>query len=144
LQNLTEYTLTLKEEALIEVLTNPEHRMKSVTDICKIANCTRTTYYEAFSKPGFVEIYKKRSMDLVKQCVAPVLNTFIREAQRGSFQHGKVLLEMADIYTEKQQVDVGNKNNQAFKMDLANISTEELEKKVNEMAQKIVEKSKNE
>lgn len=105
LQNFTEYKLTDKEKNLLEVLLNPENRMKSITDICKLAKCSRPVYYEAFSKPGFVEIYKKRSMDMVKQSIASVLNTFIREAQRGSFQHGKVLLEMAGIYTEKQQVE---------------------------------------
>ncbi|MGJ0848174.1 phBC6A51 family helix-turn-helix protein [Tissierella praeacuta] len=105
LQNLTNYKPTEKEKALLEVLINPENRMKSITDICKLAKCSRPVYYEAFSKSGFVEIYKQQSMDLVKQSVASVLNTFIREAQRGSFQHGKVLLEMAGIYTEKQQLE---------------------------------------
>ncbi|MDD3199342.1 MAG: hypothetical protein PHV95_09130 [Eubacteriales bacterium] len=105
LKNLTEYKPTPKEESLLEVLTNPEHRMKTVTDICKIAKCDRSTYYDAFVKPGFIEIYKSRSKDLVGQAIAPVLNTFIREALRGSFQHGKVILEMADIYTERSKVD---------------------------------------
>lgn len=106
LQNLTDYKLTEKEKNLIEVLLNPENRMKSITDICKLAKCSRPVYYEAFSKPGFVEIYKKRSVDMVKQSIASVINTFIREAQRGSFQHGKVLLEMAGIYTEKSDVNL--------------------------------------
>lgn len=105
LQNLTEYKLTEKEKNLLEVLLSPENRMKSITDICKLAKCTRPVYYEAFSKPGFVEIYKRRSMDMVKQSIASVLNTFIREAQRGSFQHGKVLLEMAGMHTDKLEVD---------------------------------------
>ncbi|MNW61880.1 hypothetical protein D3C74_399700 [compost metagenome] len=53
-----------------------------------------------------MEIYNKRSVDLVKQSVASVLNTFVREAQRGSFQHGKVVLEMAGLYAEKSDVKV--------------------------------------
>src|SRR5699024_4956498 len=105
LQNFTEYKPTEKEKALLEVLINPENRMKSITDICKLAKCSRPIYYEAFSKPGFVEIYKQYSIDMVKQSVASVLNTFIKEAQRGSFQHGKVLLEMAGVYTEKQELE---------------------------------------
>lgn len=106
LQNLTEYKPTEKEKALLEVLINPQNRMKSITDICKLANCSRPVYYEAFSKQGFVEIYNKYSVDLVKQSVASVLNTFVREAQRGSFQHGKVLLEMAGVYTDKLDLTV--------------------------------------
>lgn len=103
-QNFTEYEPTEKEKNLLEVLLNPENRMKSITDICKLAKCTRPVYYEAFSKSGFVEIYKQGSVDLVKQSIGSVLNTFIREAQRGSFQHGKVILEMAGVYTEKSNV----------------------------------------
>lgn len=105
-QNFTEYEPTEKEKNLLEVLLNPENRMKSITDICKLAKCTRPVYYEAFSKSGFVEIYKQGSVDLVKQSIGSVLNTFIREAQRGSFQHGKVILEMAGIYTEKSDIKV--------------------------------------
>lgn len=114
LQNLTDYKLTEKEKNLIEVLLNPENRMKSITDICKLAKCSRPVYYDAFSKPGFVEIYKQYSVDLVKQSVASVINTFIREAQRGSFPHGKVLLEMAGLYTDKIEhsgsIDISDKS----------------------------------
>lgn len=109
-QNVTELdyneNLTKAEQNLLEVMLNPENRMKSVTDICKLAKIERVTYYRAFQKPEFVEIYNKRSVDLVKQSVASVLNTFVREAQRGSFQHGKVLLEMAGVYAEKSDVKV--------------------------------------
>lgn len=126
IQNLTEYEPTEKEKNLLEVLLNPENRMKSITDICKLAKCTRPVYYEAFAKPGFVSIYNKQSVDLVKQNVASVLNTFIREAQRGSFQHGKVILEMAGVYTEKSDVKVSGS------MEVNNpyqgLTTEELKK----------------
>ncbi|MHB8061268.1 MAG: phBC6A51 family helix-turn-helix protein [Ruminiclostridium sp.] len=100
------YTPTKAEESLLDIMLSPENRMKSVADICKLAKVDRATYYRAFQKPEFVEIYNKRSVDLVKQSVASVLNTFVREAQRGSFQHGKVLLEMAGVYTEKSDVNV--------------------------------------
>lgn len=109
-QNATESgneeNLTKAEQILLETLLNPENRMKSVADICKLAKVDRATYYRAFAKPEFVSVYNKRSVDLVKQNVASVINTFVREAQRGSFQHGKVLLEMAGIYTEKSDVKV--------------------------------------
>lgn len=125
-QNSTNYELTEKEKALLEILINPDYRMKSITDICKAAKCSRNIYYNAFSKPEFVEIYKQKSMDMVKQSVAPVLNTFIREAQRGSFQHGKVLLEMAGIYIEKQRLDHGGNIN--INNPYEGLTTEELKK----------------
>jgi hypothetical protein len=125
-QNLTKYEPTEKEKNLLEVLINPENRMKSITDICKLAKCSRTIYYEAFAKSEFVEIYNRHSVNLIKQSVSSVINTFIREAQRGSFQHGKVILEMAGIYAEKQDIKVSGS------MDINNpytgLTTEELKK----------------
>jgi len=105
-QILTEYKLTEKESILIEVMLNPDNRMKSITDICKIANCTRTTYYESFSKAGFKAIYESKAKELVKNAVGPVINAFIKEAVRGSYPHGKTLLEMAGMHTEGLQVNV--------------------------------------
>jgi hypothetical protein len=106
LQTLTEYQPTEAERKLLEVLLSPEHRMKSITDICKVAGCSRVLYYSAFKKPEFQALYKSQSKALVDQSIAPVLNTFVREALRGSFQHGKVILEMAGLYSEKSQLEV--------------------------------------
>lgn len=106
LRNLTEYQPTVAEEKLLEVLLMPENRMKSITDICKLACCSRVLYYTAFKKPEFQALYKAQSKALVDQSVAPVLNTFVREALRGSFQHGKVILEMAGLYSEKSTLEV--------------------------------------
>lgn len=105
-QNLTNYEPTEKEKNLLEVLINPDYRMKSITDICKAAKCSRNIYYDAFAKPEFIEEYNRRSANLIKQSVGSVINTFIREAQRGSFQHGKVLLEMAGLYIENAKVEI--------------------------------------
>lgn len=127
LQNLTENNLTDKEKALLEVLLSPEHRMKSITDICKIAGCSRPTYYSAFEKPEFQAIYKEKSKALVDQSIAPVLNTFVREALRGSFQHGKVLLEMAGLYSEKSQLEV---------LGDVNITVEERRSRIADLLQK--------
>lgn len=100
-----ERKLTKAEHSILEAMLNPENRMKNVADICKIAKVDRSTYYRAFQKPYFIETYKELSESLVKQSIAPLINTFIREAQRGSFQHGKVLLEMAGLYNKKDDDD---------------------------------------
>ena len=104
-QKHTKYKPTEKEKILLEILINPDYRMKSITDICKAAKCSRDVYYKAFAKTEFVELYKELSESLVKQSIAPVINAFVREAQRGSFQHGKVLLEMAGLYNKKDDDD---------------------------------------
>jgi hypothetical protein len=78
LQRVTEYQPTEAEQKLLEVLLSPEHRMKSIKDICIIACISRMAYYRAFEKPEFQALYKSQSKALVDQSVAPVLNTFVR------------------------------------------------------------------
>lgn len=105
-RNLTDSGLSVAERRLMEALLSPENRMKSITDICQIANISRTTYYNAFDNPVFVERYKREAKALVNKAVGPVVNAFLREAKKGSYKHGKVLLEMADLYTAKQVQEI--------------------------------------
>lgn len=106
LQTVTDIELTENDKRLLEVLLNPDYRMKSITDLCNIAKISRMAYYRAMEKPEFKSLYKAKSKELVDNAIAPVLNTFVREALRGSFQHGKVILEMAGLYSDKQQIEV--------------------------------------
>lgn len=133
-QYATDYEPSLSEEKLLEVLLNPQYRMKSITDICGIAGIDRSTYYRAFAKPGFNELYKQKSIELVNQQVAPVINAFVAEAKRGSFQHGKVLLEMGGVYTEKQQIEATNTN---LNTELTDLPPEERAKRIAELTEKL-------
>jgi hypothetical protein len=96
----TDYLPTATEQKILDALLDPANKYKNVTELCSAADVGRKSYYEAFKKPEFATLYRKLTLDLVKQSVAPVVNTFIKEATRGSFQHGKVLLEMAEMYQE--------------------------------------------
>jgi hypothetical protein len=109
-ENVTEYQPTETEEKILEFLMNPANRMKPVTEICAMVNCSTRTYYRAFEKPDFVAHYNKVSLEVVKQSVMPVVHAFQREAVRGSFQHGKVILEMAGIYKETVRKEVTGKD----------------------------------
>lgn len=127
------YKPTPTEEKLLEVLLNPENRFKKISEICDMVGCDRKTYERAFKKQEFVDIYNNSSVELVKKAVGPVLNSFIREANRGSFQHGKVLLEMAGLYTETTKKEISGPNGspiqtQSIDFDPATLSDEELAK----------------
>jgi hypothetical protein len=102
-ENEKEYTPTATEEKLLAILLDPRNRMKTVAAICREVGCNPITYYRAFKKPEFAELYRQLTFDLIKGHVGPIVNTFVKCAKEGSFHHGKVLLEMAEMYTEKQQ-----------------------------------------
>lgn len=98
------YKPTTGEEKLLEILVNPEHKGKTVVKLCEIAEISQRHYYDIFKKPEFVEYYKQKSFELVKQSVMPVINAVVEQAKTGSYQHAKLILEMADMYTEKKEV----------------------------------------
>ena len=98
------YEPTPCEEKLLQVLANPENIGKNVTDICQIAGISRDVYYKAYKKEGFVEYQQEMCRDLVKQSLLPVVNAFTKEALKGSYNHGKIILEMANLYTERKEV----------------------------------------
>ena len=103
-----EYQPNKAEQKLLEALLDPANRIKSVTDLCNEIEITRCAYYRAYKKPEFVALVKDESQRLVSQAIIPLIHTFVKEALDGSFQHGKVLLEMADMYTEKKEVGVSS------------------------------------
>ena len=98
--------LTPVEKRLIEALLEPANRFKTVSEICDIVKCARNSYYRAFDKPYFRVEYEKRSADLAKKHLGPIMNAFVKQAISGSFQHGKVLLEMAGVYVEKAKAEI--------------------------------------
>lgn len=99
-EKVVEYRPTKAESAILEALLNPANRLKTITELCDMLGITTRTYQRAFKKREFLELYNEMSMDMVRQHVGPVINAFLKEAKRGSFQHGKVLLEMAGVYSE--------------------------------------------
>ncbi|MED0739010.1 phBC6A51 family helix-turn-helix protein [Aneurinibacillus thermoaerophilus] len=123
-QKGTDKGLTKKEKMLLEVLLDPANRMKTVAEICRLVPCDRKIYYRAFKNPAFVEEYRQMSTELAQRHLSQVMNAFVKEAVRGSFQHGKVLLEMAGVYTEKVKQEHSGQINQ--KLDMSGLSVEEL------------------
>jgi hypothetical protein len=85
---------------------NPDNLYKSITEICRIADIARDTYYEAFKDQSFLTVYNDVSKQIIQSAVMPTINAFKKQAARGSYQHGKVLLEMAGLYKENSKVEL--------------------------------------
>ncbi len=105
-QKSTKYEPTPCEQRILEVLLNPENRDKTVKEKCRIAEVDRKTYYKAFKKPEFADLVKDESRQLVLAAVLPIIHTFIKKGKKGSYQHGKVILEMAGLYQEKTKTEL--------------------------------------
>lgn len=100
------YMPTPAELKLLEVMLLPENAKTNVSAKCKLAGISRTTYYEITKKPEFVRLIRDTALDLVKAELVSLMHIGIKEARDGSFQHWKVLLEMAGIHSEALQLNV--------------------------------------
>lgn len=99
------YMPTPREADLLAILTDPYHRMSSVRNICERAGISRTTYFNMLKKPGFMDYYRARIKLMVKEIGGQLVNLGIREARKGSFQHWKVLMEMAELHSDKKETE---------------------------------------
>lgn len=105
-QKSTEYIPSKTEQRLLETLSDPASRLKTVTEICKTCGIDRKTYYRHFKKPEFLSLYREITLSTIKNHTAPVANALVREAVRGSHHHIKMVLQIADIYTEKEEITI--------------------------------------
>lgn len=100
--------LTPEEERLLEVLLNPEHVGKNVTQKCLAANICRASYYEIMRRERFLDCLNKTAVDLVRDKMAEVIATSVKVATgsgaRG-FQDRQMLLKMFG-FEFQENVDV--------------------------------------
>lgn len=100
------YKPTAAEKRLLEALVNPENIGMSVTRVCNLANVSRNKYYDAMKKPQFQELVKTTTLELVKGKIGEVLNaTYIYSLGEKGHQDRKVLLTMAGLYVDKQDIE---------------------------------------
>lgn len=100
-QKDTKYQPTLAQKKLLEVLLNPEHRLKTITEICNIADIERVTYYRSFENENFCKLFEKESKALIRKAKAAIINSSIRQAVRGDAAHTKLLLTMSGDYADR-------------------------------------------
>ena len=86
---------------LLDVLLNPEHRFKSVSEICRIAKIGRDSYYRLGHDKDFVCYYTQESQRFVKMHQGPMVGALVKSAVRGNPQNLRVALMMANLHKEK-------------------------------------------
>ena len=107
------YTPTPIERKLLDVLLDPEKRLKTITEICADAGTSRKAYYRAFEKEEFAEYYREECEALVHRSIGPVVNACVRAACAGSSAHAKMILSMSGMYSEKTDHRILDKNGEA-------------------------------
>ena len=93
------YVLSYSGKKLLEVLINPEHYGKSVTEKCLITNICRDTYYRLMADDEFVTILNTTSVDLIKSHVSEILASTLKYALKDPKCHSdrKMLLQIGGL-----------------------------------------------
>lgn len=96
-----EWIPTKKQEALLNVLLDPHFRLGStITDICKLAECSREYYYTQFNDPEFSGFYRKTVIGAIKQKAGKLVNIGMQNAELGGkegFGYWKELMKMGEL-----------------------------------------------
>ena len=100
------YTMTAAGKKLFQVLIDPQHLGKNVDELCQIADVSRDTYYRLMKDDRFTQEVTDTSKQLVMAKIGDVINATYENAigERGH-QDRKMLLTMAGLYTDKQEID---------------------------------------
>ncbi len=111
LANPDKYRPTPKEQDLLEIMINPENYECTPSKLMELASVNPNCYYDAIKKKGFIELLKEKSFNLVDSSIPLVVNAFVSHAKKGSYQHGKTLLEMGNMIEDPSEKIIKAANN---------------------------------
>ena len=88
-----------------------DYRQKlTFEQIAKKIGCSRTTIWNWFQNPDFLEWVNVQANYMQKTALVPVLKSLIRKAEIGDVQAIKLYLEKIGEFTERLKVEVGWKD----------------------------------
>ncbi len=85
---------------------HPDNIGKSVTELCEMAEITRTSYYRMMKKQEFLDFIQVTALDHVKGELLQLWNAAAKHGKQGNFQYWKALMDATGQYTEKQRIEV--------------------------------------
>ncbi len=106
--NTDKYLLTDYGKKLLEVLVNPEHYGKSVTEKCQIAGVSRDTYYRLMKEDGFIDILNETSVSMIKGHVNDILQATLKFSLKDPKCHSDRIMLLRKIGIVKDDDLSGN------------------------------------
>ena len=99
------YEITEAGRRLLDVIIEPEARTLSITDICKRADISRTTYYTLFKEPAFVAAYLDACKTACITAAMPTMQSVAGRALAGDMQAAQMILSMAGLHQPTARVE---------------------------------------
>lgn len=100
-------TYTANQIAVIEWLATSKFDRKPMTQalLADQLGVHEKTISRWKQLPGFTEAVIDRSRELLKSNLPEIYGALNREAEKGSFQHIKLVMEMTGEHTDRQQIE---------------------------------------
>jgi len=129
-----QYIPTAAEKRILEVALNPDSFTMNIKERCQAAKTSKETWYKAMSKKPFTDLLNNLTMDMLKGKVSNIVNATYKFATTDSkcASDRKVLLTMAGLYTDKQQIDSTVDATVTNKYDLSGLTTEQIKEALKE------------
>ena len=116
LETLTDrFNLSEAGHNLIKVISQPEARLMTVTDICKVANISRDSYYRLFRQQDFINAYYEACRVTSIQAAMPAMQALSAQAAGGDVAACKAMLELNGLYQNTATINVNQDNKPSLK-----------------------------
>ena len=107
------HKLTLKQQSILEVLSNIDNKDMTLQNKCKKAGITTQYFYELMKKPFFVKSLQFRGLTSVMSQVPLIAQRMSRDALAGKYMQQKTSLEMSGLLSPDKPIINILINNQA-------------------------------
>lgn len=102
-------TLTSKEKKILEEAMKCGEQKLTITAIAKRVGVKPDYVVKCLKKPEFRQLFVESMQDGIVSEAPAILHSFVNAAKEGSFQHGKLILELAGIHQDNQRIDLNAK-----------------------------------
>jgi hypothetical protein len=135
-QNGTNWIPSAEQVKLADMMINPEDR-RTKREKFEEAGVPITTAYRWFKDKNYVEYIKSRLEEVKNSELPDIWKSLILQCKRGNINAIKLYFELNGDYSQKQQIDIGNKDGKPFEVSI--LSAEERKSRINELISKMQE-----
>lgn len=124
---------TATQEKLLSVLQDEENLSLSVSEICKKAGISRTSYYRFLKDRDFLCALREGGIQTIYGALLQTINSVVKRAKEGSFPHQKLLIEVASL-----QVKARTEESSATNTNIEYEAAQEIAKLPDDKRQKVI------
>lgn len=113
-------SISAKERKLLAAALKCGEQRLTVKALAEEAGVKSAFVHEKLKNPEFRQLFIEAIQTGITAETPAILHTFAQAAKEGSFQHGKLILELTGVHQDKQKVDISAKiehNESLFKSD---------------------------